>query len=101
MRLFVSTLSLGILIACSTGFAQTPAGQRDCPQNTGTSGPTPPAPAAKASDGTEKPEQQGTERSAILPSAGQHEQSAAPTVQQNGKDVVADADCPKPPNKLK
>jgi hypothetical protein len=52
------------------------------------------------SDGTEPPERQPVERSAILPDAGGENQSAAPTVQQNSKSVEAQTDCPKPPNQL-
>jgi hypothetical protein len=66
--------------------------------------PCPPAasPSTRApgSDGTEAPERQPVERSAILPEAGGENQSAAPTVQQNGKSVEAQTDCPKPPNQL-
>jgi hypothetical protein len=36
---------------------------------------------------------QAVEKSAILPSAGGHEQSAAPTVQRDGKAVEARTDC--------
>jgi hypothetical protein len=52
--------------------------------------------SAPGSNGTEAPERQPIERSAIL--AGGENQSAAPTVQQNGKSVEAQTDCPKPPN---
>jgi hypothetical protein len=38
---------------------------------------------------------QAVEKSAILPSAGGHEQSAAPTVQRDGKAVEARTDCPQ------
>lgn len=96
MRSLAIGLSLSLLFG-SAAVAQTPAAQRDCSQNTGSANTG----AAKAPDGTEKPDQQAVERSAIVPSAGQHDQSAAPTVQQNGKDVIADADCPKPPNQPK
>jgi hypothetical protein len=53
----------------------------------------PPAPSAGA-----KPEDaQPVEKSAILPSAGGHQNSAAPTVQQDGKPMEQRADCPKLP----
>ena len=61
---------------------------------TGTTGATAPR------SGTEAPENQAIERSAILPDAGGEGQSAAPTVQQDGKSVEAQTDCPKPPNQL-
>jgi hypothetical protein len=53
---------------------------------------------APGSDGIEPPERQPIERSAILPDAGGENQSAAPTVQQDGKSVEAQTDCPKLPN---
>ena len=95
MRVVAAGLSLALMLVSGPALAQTPAGQRDCSQqNSGSASPS----AAKAPDGTEKPEQQGVERSAIVPSVGGNDQSASPTVQQNGKDVVANEDCPKPPN---
>jgi len=78
--------------------AQTPTHQTG-PQGMSQPCPAPQASAAKEGPGgNEPPDQQAVERSAILPSAGQHEQSAAPTVQQNGEAVVAQTECPKPPN---
>ena len=64
-----------------------------------------PAPAsettgAKGSGGIEKAEVQPVEKSAILPNAGGHQESAAPTVQQDGKAVVAQTECPKAPNRV-
>lgn len=65
-----------------------------------------PAPAAsesvgaKGSGGLEKAEVQPVERSAILPNAGGHQESAAPSVKQDGKDVMAQTECPKPPNRV-
>jgi hypothetical protein len=65
-----------------------------------------PAPAAsdnvgaKGSGGLEKSEVQPVERSAILPNAGGHQESAAPSVKQDGKDVMAQTECPKPPNRV-
>jgi hypothetical protein len=93
MRSIATVLLFALVLAPGPLSAQTPAGQRDC-SNTGSA----PTASTKGVDGTEKPEQQGVERSAIVPSVGGNEKSAAPTVQQNGKDVIADADCPKPPN---
>ncbi len=86
-----------VSLSSGSATAQTPAAQRECPQNTGSAAPSA---SQKAPDGTAKPDQQAVERSAILPSAGGHEQSAAPTVQQDGTAVVANADCPKPPNQM-
>jgi hypothetical protein len=45
---------------------------------------------------TDKSAAQPVENSAILPSAGGHKDSAAPTVQQDQKTVVADPNCPPP-----
>ena len=64
----------------------------------------PPAAASPSSSttgsGDEPPEKQPVERSAVLPDAGGEGQSAAPTVQQNGRTVEAQTECPKPPNRL-
>lgn len=70
---------------------QTPGpGQlRDCAPN---------SPQQSTGTSTEAPAQQPVEKSAILPEADQHGQSAAPTVQQDGRSVTAQTDCPKPPN---
>lgn len=57
--------------------------------------PSSPAPAMRAGD------TQPTENSAIVPSAGGHKDSAAPTVQQDGKPVEQRADCPPPPSDVK
>ena len=59
-----------------------------------------PSTETTGSAGTESPARQPVERSAILPSIGGQEQSASPTVQQKGKSVEAQTDCPKPPNQL-
>lgn len=45
---------------------------------------------------TDKSAAQPIENSTILPSAGNHSNSAAPSVQQNDKTVVADPNCPPP-----
>lgn len=44
---------------------------------------------------------QDVEKSAILPSAGGHQESAAPTVQRDGKSVEARTDCPDEPQSAK
>ena len=88
----ITALSLSLVSAAlAQAPTQTPGpGQlRDCQPNateqtTGTS--------------TEAPAKQPMEKSAVLPDADQHGQSAAPTVQQDGKSVTAQTDCPKPPN---
>lgn len=88
----IAALSLSLMSAAlAQAPAQTPGpGQsRDCQPN-----------SAQQPTGTttEAPAKQPVEKSAILPEADQHGQSAAPTVQQDGKSVTAQTDCPKPPN---
>ena len=78
-----------LLIAASTASAQ----KLDGPGN-GNKDLTncPPASAGQAT-GAASDDAQAVEKSAILPSAGGHEQSAAPTVQRDGKAVEARTDC--------
>ncbi len=52
----------------------------------------PPASAGQTT-GAASDKAQAVEKSAILPAAGGHEQSAAPTVQRDGKAVEARTDC--------
>ena len=54
----------------------------------------PPAQAGQTS-GAASDDANAVEKSAILPSAGGHEQSAAPTVQRDGQAVEARTDCPQ------
>ncbi|HEX2216350.1 MAG TPA: hypothetical protein VHG27_06615 [Xanthobacteraceae bacterium] len=92
MTILVLTAGLGV----TTAWAQSSNTARDCPpasETTGQADKTGPG-------GMERPAKQPVERSAILPNAAGHEQSAAPSVQQDGKDVVASEDCPKPPNRV-
>jgi hypothetical protein len=78
-----------MMIAASTATAQ----KLDGPGN-GNKDLTncPPASAGQTS-GAASDDAQAVEKSAILPSAGGHEQSAAPTVQRDGKAVEARTDC--------
>lgn len=78
-------------------WAQSTVNGKNCPPTSG-SDMTGEAAKRGGSGGLERPEAQPVERSAILPNVGGHDQSAAPSVQQNGQDVVADANCPKAPN---
>jgi hypothetical protein len=58
----------------------------------------PPASAATsgaASSDAASTDAKAVEKSAILPSAENHENSAAPTVQRDGQSVEARADCPQ------
>lgn len=54
----------------------------------------PPA-RAGVTTGAASDDAKAVEKSAILPSADNHEQSAAPTVQRDGKAVEARSDCPQ------
>ena len=94
-------LPLIVILAFGTGSAlaqQTPAPQT-MPDNLtnchtpGTTGSAPPSSDESKSTGNA----QAIEKSAILPSAGGHPDSAAPTVQRDGKSVEARKDCPDDP----
>jgi hypothetical protein len=91
-----SVLAFACIFAMSSSaaWAQVPSAT-NCPAPT--AGETT---GAKGSGGLEKPESQPVERSAILPNAGGHQESAAPSVKQDGEDVVAQTECPKPPNRI-
>ncbi len=86
-----------ILIAASTASAQKLDGPGDGNKDLTNCTSVSPGTTAAASE-----DAQAVEKSAILPSAGGHEQSAAPTVQRDGKaaeartDCAQDADQPKP-----
>ncbi|HEY0567115.1 MAG TPA: hypothetical protein VGD13_03150 [Xanthobacteraceae bacterium] len=89
---WIAALSLALAgPALSQAPIQTPGpGQaRDCAPNSA---------QQSATTSTEAPAKQPVEKSAILPDADQHGQSAAPTVQQDSQSVTAQSDCPKPPN---
>jgi hypothetical protein len=92
-------LATALILAGGLGpaLAQSAANGKNCPPTT-SSDMTGEAAKRGGSGGLERPEAQPVERSAIVPNVGGHDQSAAPTVQQNGQDVVADANCPKAPN---
>ena len=53
--------------------------------------------AKVSTSGAASADAQAVEKSAILPSAEGHQQSAAPTVQRDGESVEARADCPQDP----
>jgi hypothetical protein len=75
------TKRLRFLVAVCGMFWAASADARQSQENTG-----PPQSSQQGPD-INGPIQRPKEESAILPSAAQHEQSAAPTVQQNGRDV--------------
>jgi hypothetical protein len=80
-----------ILIAAGTASAQTMNGRGDGNKDLTN---CPPASAGQTT-GAASDDAEAVEKSAILPSAGGHEQSAAPTVQRNGQAVEARTDCPQ------
>jgi hypothetical protein len=93
-------LSLALTLGGASGWAQNApssnaqtAETQNCPPRVG-------GEMTGHKGGEEPPKRQPTEHSAILPDATQQGQSAAPTVQQNGQDVVAQTECPKPPNRI-
>ena len=90
MSKLYSAIVLMILIA-SPAWSQVP---NPCP-------PTASSPSSSTTGSAgEPPEKQPVERSAVLPDAGGEGQSAAPTVQQDGRTVEAQTECPKAPNRL-
>lgn len=88
MRKFVVT-AFALTLMSAAAMAQTQRGDKDkdltnCPPaNTG------------STTGTAASDAQAVEKSAILPSAENHEKSAAPTVERNGQTVEARSDCPQ------
>jgi hypothetical protein len=78
-----------IMFAASTALAQ----QLDGPGNANKDLTNCPPASAGQTTGAAADDAQAVEKSAILPSAGGHEQSAAPTVQRDGKAVEARTDC--------
>lgn len=78
-----------VLIAASTASAQ----NLEAPGNGNKDLTNCPPASAGQTTGAASDDAQAVEKSAILPSAGGHEQSAAPTVQRDGKAVEARADC--------
>jgi len=87
----IALTAAALLIAAGAASAQKLEGRGD-----GTKDLTncPPASAGQTT-GAASDNAKAVEQSAILPSAGGHEQSAAPTVQRDGKAVEARTDCPQ------
>ena len=92
-RLFV--LPIAAVLTCGSGLVMA---QQSAPPltNCHTPGTTGSAPS-KSTDDKATGNAQDVDKSAILPSAGGHQQSAAPTVQRDGKSVEARTDCPDEP----
>ncbi len=80
-----------IVFATSTALAQ----KLDGPGNGNKDLTNCPPASAGQTTGAASDDAQAVEKSAILPSAEGHEQSAAPTVQRDGKAVEARTDCPQ------
>jgi hypothetical protein len=80
-----------VMLATTPAWSQVP---NPCPPGTSTTA------SAGGAPGRVPPEKQAVEHSAIVPDAGGEKSSAAPTVQQDGKSVEAQTECPKPPNQL-
>jgi hypothetical protein len=94
MRFIIVPIGFAIVMMGQAS-AQTPKGQSNpCPPGTAKNAVT----GEKGSTGYERPSNQPQEKSAILPAAPQNEQSAAPTVQQNGQSVQAETTCERTPN---
>jgi hypothetical protein len=87
----ITLTAAALLIAGSSAFAQKIEGRGDGNKDLTN---CPPA-SATGTTGAASDNATAVEKSAILPSAGGHEQSAAPTVQRDGKAVEARTDCPQ------
>jgi hypothetical protein len=99
---FMKRVYIAIGLAAAVIFSTAPALSQDANQN------GPPCPENSATVGSGKhagnsagnpASQQGVEHSAILPSAGGTDESAAPTVKKDGQEVDA-TECSKSPNQL-
>lgn len=95
----IAAVVLAVFLAAVSGPA---SAQQSAPSLTnchtpGTTGSAPPKSDETKSTGNA----QDVEKSAILPSVGGHQDSAAPTVQRDGKSVEARTDCPDEPQSAK
>lgn len=91
MRAQIIAAAFAALFAATPSPAQTPGSASEKPEtscNTTPSGTTTGNADTKAQTST------SMEKSAILPSAGGHANSAAPTVQSDGKPMAVRPDCP-------
>ncbi len=101
-RTFMRRVHIATALISTVLFSATPALSQDANQN----GPPCPENSATVGSGNHAgnsagnpASQQGVEHSAILPSAGGTDESAAPTVKKDGQEVNA-TECSKPPNQL-
>ena len=92
-------LPIAAVLACGPSLAMA---QQSAPTLTNCHTPWTTGSAAPKSDETKSTgNAQDVEKSAILPSVGGHQDSAAPTVQRDGKSVEARTDCPDEPQSAK
>jgi len=91
MRTQLIAAAVAGLFAASPSLAQTTAPASDKPE---TSCNTTPSAGATSGNAKAADTSMGVEKSAILPSAGGHANSAAPTVQSDGKAMEVRPDCP-------
>ena len=91
-------LPIAAVLACGPSLAMA---QQSAPTLTNCHTPGTDASGTKEGVGTTSGNAQAVEKSAILPSVGGHQESAAPTVQRDGKSVEARTDCPDDPTMTK
>lgn len=90
MRLqFIAAICTGVFVATPL-LAQTPTPKGEKAETSCNTASSAVPDHARKTTGTST----GIEKSAILPSAGGHDQSAAPTVQSDGKPMEVRPDCP-------
>jgi len=92
----VPLLVFGVFLAASPASAL--SDMTNCPDPSASAQGTTTGAAPASSQEKSETGAKSVEKSAILPSAGQHEKSAAPTVQRDGKSTEVRADCPQDPN---
>ena len=90
MRARLVAIGFAALIAVTPALAQT-SQQAEKPETSCTTSSTP-SPTGQTTGSTGNA--MAMEKNAILPSAGGHANSAAPTVQQDGKPMQVRPDCP-------
>jgi hypothetical protein len=91
MRTQLIAVAIAGLFAATPSLAQTAAPASDKPE---TSCNTTPSAGTTSGNAKTADTSMGVEKSAILPSAGGHANSAAPTVQSDGKAMEVRPDCP-------
>lgn len=87
----ITLTAAALLIAGSSAFAEKLEGRGDANKDLTNC----PSASATGTTGAASDSAAAVEKSAILPSAGGHEQSAAPTVQRDGQAVEVRTDCPQ------